>query len=238
MSLNLEIIEEIVRLGAENEAVVTDPSKSSVLSEAGVAVVTAHIEKLSLVGLVKDAVPIFGQDGGMWIGYAISEKGISCSKDIKLLELTISNLVEKPINEVSESVFNLIDLCKQKNINPEYKETFIKTLEEIAICFQNDCYIAAITLSGKILEICLIDLLNSHDIVVGDNQTLGNLLKKANEKIPEKYLDPTLGSVANIISKSRNTAVHYNERIPIPSRDQSIMVIFATRDVVSRYLTW
>jgi hypothetical protein len=238
MSLNLEIIEEIVRLGAENQHIVTDPSKSCLLSEAGVAVVTAHIERLSLVGLVKDAVPIFGKDGRMWIGYAISEKGILCSKDFNLLEITISDLVEKPIDEVSKSVFNLIESCKLKTINLDYKETFIKTLEEIAICFQNDCYIATITLSGKILEICIIDLLKSHDIEVGHNQTLGSLLKKANEKIPVKYLDPTLGSIANIISKSRNTAVHYNESIPIPSRDQSIMVIYATRDVVNRYLKW
>jgi hypothetical protein len=44
-------------------------------------------------------------------------------------------------------------------------------------------------------------------------------------------------SVANIINTSRITAVHAKEKIPVPSRDQAVMVIFATRDVVRRNLS-
>lgn len=235
--LKQEVIQEIIKLGASNSEL-TDPSLSTLLQDIGVATVTAYLEKLSLFGIVKDASPIFGQNGGMWIGYTLTDRGINCSEDKKQFDALISEINGKPINEISQSVLELVELCKNKDINIDYKETFVKTLEEIAICFQNNCYIATITLCGKILEICLIDLLKNHQIDVGVNQTLGSLLKKINENIPDKYLDPTLGSTASIISKSRNTAVHYNERIPIPSRDQALMVIFATRDVVNRYLTW
>lgn len=235
--LDKELIREIIELGASNSEL-TDPSLSSLLRDIGAATVTAYLEKLSLFGIVKDVSPIFGQNGGMWIGYTLTDKGKNCSIDKKLFENLLSEINGKPLNEISESILQLVESCKNKDINEDYKVTFIKTLEEIAICFQNDCYIATITLCGKILEICLIDLLKNHQIDVGNNQTLGSLLKKINENIPDKYLDPTLGSTASIISKSRNTAVHYNERIPIPSRDQALMVIFATRDVVNRYLTW
>lgn len=64
---------------------------------------------------------------------------------------------------------------------------------------------------------------------------IGRLLTAVRENVNE-YVDPSLESVGRIISKSRNSAVHFNERIPIPSRDQSIMVIFAMRDIVSRNL--
>ena len=57
------------------------------------------------------------------------------------------------------------------------------------------------------------------------------------ERVPNEYLDPTLTNIANIINESRITAVHAKERIPIPSRDQAVMVIFATRDVVRRNLS-
>lgn len=66
---------------------------------------------------------------------------------------------------------------------------------------------------------------------------IGNLIRKIREKVPNEYMDQALEGTASIISKSRNTAVHFNEKIPIPSRDQAIMVIFATRDVISRNLT-
>ena len=55
MSINLELVKEIIRLGTETTSSITDPSESKILIEAGVAPVTAHIEKLSLIELVKDA---------------------------------------------------------------------------------------------------------------------------------------------------------------------------------------
>ncbi|MBK8683913.1 MAG: hypothetical protein IPN26_02420 [Bacteroidetes bacterium] len=111
MKLNLEIAKEIIRLGTEKNGSLTDPSESILLKEAGVAPVTAHIEKLSLAGLVKDAQPIFGKNGGMWISYGLSEQGLTCGKDGSLLETTLEGLFEKPINEVTKSVYDLMQMA-------------------------------------------------------------------------------------------------------------------------------
>lgn len=66
---------------------------------------------------------------------------------------------------------------------------------------------------------------------------VGALIKLIRERAPSEYLDPALQNVVNVINTSRITAVHAKERIPVPSRDQAIMVIFATRDVVRRNLS-
>ena len=67
--------------------------------------------------MVKDAQPIFGKNGGMWIGYSLSEKGLKCGRDTNYFEQVISSLIEKPLNEVSKSVLDLIEVCKKANIN-------------------------------------------------------------------------------------------------------------------------
>lgn len=58
------------------------------------------------------------------------------------------------------------------------------------------------------------------------------------ECVEDAVMDPTLMNVVQIINSSRITAVHAQERVPVPSRDQAIMVIFATRDVVRRNLSF
>lgn len=237
MKLNQDIIREIIRLGAENSSTIIDPSKSDLLKNAGVAPVTAYIEKLSLLELVKDAQPIFGKNGGMWIGYTLSEKGFKCGADKEYFEEVLSTLEENPINEVSQSVIDLVEICKKSAINPNYKDDFIKTLQEVSICFQHECFIATIALCGKLLEVCLKEILFRNDINSDNVFMLGNLIKKVKSDVPNEYLDPSLENLAGIISKSRNTAIHFGERVPIPSRDQAVMVIFATRDVMTRNIS-
>lgn len=237
MSINLEIAKEIIRLGTEATSSIADPSESDILATAGVAQVTAHIEKLSLIELIKDAQPIFGKNGGMWIGYSLSEKGLECGRDSNYFEQVILSLIEKPVNEVSKSVLDLIEVCKEANIDLNYKGDFLKTLEEISICFQYECYIATIALCGKILEVCLKEILQRNKVNSENVFMIGNLIQKVITDVPNEYVDPSLESIAKIISKSRNTAIHFGERVPIPSRDQAIMVIFATRDVVNRNLS-
>ncbi len=66
---------------------------------------------------------------------------------------------------------------------------------------------------------------------------LGKLIKLTKDNKVKEYLDPALSEIARVISYSRNSAIHHNEKIPIPSREQTIMVIFAMKDVVQRNLT-
>lgn len=214
-----------------------DPSTSSALRDAGVALVTTYIEQLSMLGLILDPVPLFGAEGGMWIGYKLSDRCRELALSEQELRRVVAELTGGPKTEVSQAVADLKRECENANLNENYREDFLKTLDEIRICFDEGCFIAAIGLCGKVLEVCLKEVLRRHNVTSDPNAMLGSLIKSIRERVPSEYVDPTLLSLVNIINTSRITAVHAKERIPIPSRDQAIMVIFATRDVVRRNLS-
>jgi hypothetical protein len=173
----------------------------------------------------------------MWIGYTLSDKCRELAKSEADLRRAVAELTGGPRTEVSEAVSALLAESKQANINEMYREDFLKTLDEIRICFDEGCFIAAIALCGKILEVCLKETLSRHNVQSDPNAMIGGLIKSIKERVPSEYIDPALKNIVNIINMSRNTAIHAQERIPIPSRDQAVMVIFATRDVVRRNLT-
>lgn len=127
--------------------------------------------------------------------------------------------------------------CDQAEINNLYRDDFLETLDEIRICFDSECFIAAIALSGKILEVSLRETLLRHGVEVASDLGLGKLIGAVRDSVADEYVDPSLGNVANIINESRKTAVHAKEKVPVPSRDQTIMVLFAMRDVVRRNLS-
>ena len=181
--------------------------------------------------------PLFGADGGMWIGYALTDRGRELARSEPELQRAVAELTGGPRTEVSEAVSALLAECRNAPINDFYRDDFLKTLDEIRICFDESCFIAAIGLCGKILEVCLKEALLRNGQQFDFNLGVGPLIKLIRERVPNEYFDPTLMNVANIINTSRITAVHAKERIPVPSRDQAIMVIFATRDVVRRNLS-
>lgn len=235
VALKFEIIKSIVDHGAQSSPADTvDPSTSSELSNAGVALVATYVEQLSLLGIVSDPAPLFGAKGGMWIGYRLSERGRELARSESDLRRAVAALTGGPKTEVSEAVALLQMECQAAEVNELYREDFLRTLEEIRICFDEGCFIASIALCGKILEVCLKEILLRHDVQTDPNAMIGTLLKSIRDRVPGEYMDPTLSNVVNIINTSRITAVHAKERIPVPSRDQAIMVIFATRDVVRR----
>lgn len=238
VSLEFDLIKSIIDAGVQlDNGATVDPSTSADLRNAGVALVTTYIEQLSLVGIVSDPVPMFGSEGGMWIGYSITERGRQVAGSEDDLRRAVADLIGGPRTEVSEAIVMLQKECAEARINEVYRDDFLKTLDEIGICFDQGCFIAAIGLCGKILEVCLKELLIRNSIEFDPNFGVGQLIRRIRENVDHEYLDPTLMNVANIINTSRITAVHAKERIPVPSRDQTIMVIFATRDVVKRNLS-
>lgn len=238
IKLDFDLIHEIVSHGAKaGQDETVDPSTSAFLVKAGLAMVTTYIEQLSLLNLVRDPCPIFGVNGGMWIGYRLTDDGLALSHSEQDLRKAVADLTGDAKHEVSQSVRELHAECQQAHINENYKPEFLRTLEEIATCFDDECYIATIGLCGKILEVCLKEILIRHSVGFDSNWMVGSLIRTIKEKIPSEYIDPALKNVTNIINLSRITAVHAKERIPIPSRDQAIMVIFAMRDVVRRNLS-
>ena len=114
------------------------------------------------------------------------------------------------------------------------REDFLATLNKLRLPFDAGCYSASICLCGKVLEVCLREILQRHGVQIDPSAPVGSLLGSIGKLAPAEYLDPTLNNLANIIETSRNKAAHPSEGIPIPSRDETIMVIFATRDVVRR----
>jgi hypothetical protein len=234
-SLRFDLISEIIALGkASRPDLSTDPSLSPLLRSSGVGMVTAHIEQLSLIGLVDQPMPIFGQDGGMWIAYRVTEQARRVSQLEADLRIAVGALIGGPRSEVATAVAELEAELGTAPLNPAYRADFVRTLEEIRLCFDHECYIATIALCGKVLEVCLKHRLLNAGIEFDPNSMIGRLLSLLRERLPNEYHDPSLSSVANIINVSRITAVHAREQIPIPSRDQTIMVIFATRDVARR----
>ena len=239
VALQFDLIQSIVKHGIQfGPGQTVDPSTNPKLRAAGVALVTTYIEQLSLVGIVSDPSPLFGAEGGMWIGYRLSDQGRHIAGSETDLRRAVAELIGGPRTEVSEGVALLRQECENSRFNELYKTNFLGTLDEIRICFDNECFIATIVLCGKILEVCLKEILSRHNVEYDPNSMVGPLIKLIRERVPNVYVDPSLGGIADIINKSRITAIHPQESIPIPSRDQAIMVIFATRDVVRRNLSY
>lgn len=235
IALRFDLLKMIFDHGSRSDPGITvDPSTEPELKRAGVAIVTTYIEQLSLLDLVQDPAPIFGAEGGMWIGYQLSDRGRTLAASEGDLQRAVAVLTGGPKTEVSEAIALLQSECQSAHVNQIYRDDFLRTLEEIRICFDEGCYIAAIALCGKILEVCLKEMLLRHGVACDPNAMIGTLIRSIRERVPVEYMDPTLMNVVNIINTSRVTAVHAKERIPVPSRDQAIMVIFATRDVVRR----
>jgi hypothetical protein len=233
--MNLEIAQEIINHGNADQSM-TDPSLSQLLKTNGVPKVTSLIEQLSIFDLISDAQPGKGTDGKAWIFYSLTDLAMECKGNADKLRAILIKASEPPLNDVAQAIKDLADLCDGSDINPNFKADYVRTLEEIAICFNHDCYIATISLCGKILEISLTDILQRNAIDTTNIRMIGQLVRATTEKLQLPYMDHTFRDIAGIISKSRNAAVHFNDNNSLPSRDQAVMVIYATRHFVVNYI--
>jgi hypothetical protein len=235
--LRFELIHAIVRHGADfDDSTTVDPSLNQELREPGVAVITTYVEQLSLLDLVRDPVPMFGSQRGLWIGYKLSPRGRELAHSEADLKIAVASLTGDAQSEVSTAVASLQAECANASLNEVYREDFLKTLDEVRMCFDDGCFTAVLALCGKILEVCLKQVLLRHNVTPDPNAMIGALIRSIQERVPTQYLDPSLMHIVTIINKSRIPAVHAMERVPVPSRDQAIMVVFGTRDVVRRTL--
>jgi hypothetical protein len=188
VALNFDLIKVIVKHGIDfgmDDTV--DPSTNPQLLRAGVALVTTYIEQLSLVGIVHEPAPLFGAAGGMWIGYRLTDLGRALAKSEPDLRRHVSELTGGPRTEVSEAVALLQKECEAAQLNEMYREDFLKTLDEIRICFDEGCFIAAIGLCGKILEVCLKEVLLRHNVQSDPNMMVGPLIRIIRERAPNEF---------------------------------------------------
>ncbi|MEE8431548.1 MAG: hypothetical protein V3S16_09880 [Candidatus Desulfatibia sp.] len=117
VKLDFDLIHEIVSHGAKaGQDETVDPSTSDILVKAGIAMVTTYIEQLSLLNLVRDPFPIVGADGGMWIGYRLTDYGLALSHSAQKLRKAVADLTGDAKHEVSQSVRELHAECQRAHI--------------------------------------------------------------------------------------------------------------------------
>ena len=71
-----------------------------------------------------------------------------------------------------------------------------------------------------------------------DNYSMaGGLLQQVNPYVPPNIIGSNFNNNSNIINVYRNAAIHVHEdAIPVPSRDEAILVIHAMRELVNSCL--
>lgn len=234
-----EIAFLLVRNGVANQKSdideYTEANEDDAVQFLGNAAIANSLEFLGKHKIVADVQPVFTQKG-IGFAYRINPQLVQELANDEQISNRIETLFGEPANETSSTVAELLNNCEKTNINVVYRDDLLASLKELRICFSNECYIACLALSGKILEICLKQLFLDNSISFEENWMIGKLLQKLKESGCEKYLDQSLPEIANIINKSRIPAVHAKERIPVPSREQAIMVIHAVADTVNRII--
>lgn len=209
----------------------SDPS----LKAIGNATIANSLERLGGHGIVADVQPTFGEHG-MGFVYRISPNLVNELASEDLVVRLVNGLFDGPPSETSATVADLLAKCEQITINHIYRDDLLASIDELRICFAQECYIACLALSGKILEICLKQVLIDNQVEFNDKWTIGRLIGRYQESRIELYLDQSLPRLAEIINESRIPAVHAIRSIPVPSKDQAIMVIHAVVDTVNRVI--
>ncbi len=157
----------------------------------------------------------------------------------KCLQFSLTELAVRSDATAADAwreVSDLARLARQHPVCGDYADDFVRTLEEIGRAYVAECYIAVISLCGKILEVCLKEMLRKHNVPYEEQWMIGKLLSVATEFVPSYYADPALKNVCNIVNNARIPAVHAKIKVPVPSQNQADMVIHAMADVARRLL--
>ena len=125
-----------------------------------------------------------------------------------------------------------LERIREKNQADGNFVDLLSDINEVLCCMKVNAYRASLCLCGRILEWSIKWLLTIHRIPFEKNWMLGSLLGAAENT--DTYLDPSLKNCSNIINQQRIAGVHAKERVPIPSKNQALMVLHATLDVVDR----
>ena len=137
---------------------------------------------------------------------------------------------------VSKDIQNALAKCQDKTLFVgAAAQDLSETLNEIRICFNTRCFVAAIALAGKVLEICLKKYVVSFGVRCEDNWTIGAILKKIKEiGVGGKIGFPNINNIAGIINQYRIYAVHSKDEVIIPSREEAIMVVYGMLKVLNQ----
>jgi hypothetical protein len=111
----------------------------------------------------------------------------------------------------------------------------VHDLQEMIDAANIGAFRASLAMAGRVLEQLLNHMMAIHELPLRDGMGVGKKIKSLREG--GVYLDAGLSNVHNLINVQRIIGVHANEKVPIPSEDQAVMVIFAVKDSVNRFIS-
>jgi hypothetical protein len=114
----------------------------------------------------------------------------------------------------------------------EWRTDLVNDLREMRFALTTHCFRATLAMGGRILESILKARLIAAGQEVSRDWMVGTLLSRI--EAAGDYTDPGLKNVWNLINQQRIIGVHAKERVPIPSREQALMVAYAVIDTVRR----
>lgn len=172
-------------------------------------------------------------------------------KELVLLKSNGRKLLyqSRDMNLDNEIVLEMIDMS-EFIVNAKdhgFKEAYIQTLKEIINAFRFECYVASISLCGKIIEIMLYELIknSSKENDLWYKKEKGQLrndltlskLKIIADEIPElkhKSFIPKMPEI-NLISEYRNGSIHFNLKSLNPDENDASVVFKATINILKKY---
>jgi len=185
----------------------TEANADPQIQALGNAVIANLLEELGKNGLIADVQPVLGKRGGGF-AYRLPPELVEKVHNQDELASYVGTAMAGPITETSKTITDLLIKCESIDLSIIYHDDLLASLRELRICFNEGCYIACLALSGKLLEICLKQLMIDEAIQFDDTWMIGKLLHELERIRIERYLDQSLPEIARIVNKSRIPAVH------------------------------
>ncbi len=177
---------------------------------------------------------IYDETSGFWADRELQKK-IRLPKEVGI-ELRPMPASGEAIDKIdgSHGIAIKATLKNLKSSTIAQSTDLLQDMNELIGCLDIKAYRACLALCGRILEFSLKISLEQNQVPFGDDWMVGKLLKLTQEH--GIYTDPGLNNCFNVINKHRISSVHAQDRVPIPSTNQVLMVIHAICDAVDRCL--
>jgi hypothetical protein len=156
----------------------------------------------------------------------------------QVLDLSLTGLLSlEPRDPRVQSELLAVTSRLEERVPPEspYRENLLETLKEISVCLDHQCWMAVMSLAGKVLEVCIKQRMVERGLPFQEDWMLGTLLTKI-KAAGESHIGSAISNVANIINESRITAVHAKVATPTPTEAQAMLVVHAMFEVIDRTL--
>jgi hypothetical protein len=102
------------------------------------------------------------------------------------------------------------------------------------VCLNANAFRGCLAMAGVVLERLLGEFLVKRSIHSEKDWMVGKLIGAVEGS--GQYVDPSLKTIWTLINAQRIIGVHAKDKVPIPSRDQAVMVVFAVKDALNRMI--